>query len=92
MRRWKNTSRMLNQKIFEDIMITYSDELAGMGYSLPWREEVIKSCLSGYLRVCESPGSLNRSGKSTQWSRRAKKLVGSRTWFQKSPIVVNRVP
>merc|ERR1711954_502415 len=53
-----------------------------MGYSEPLREEAIKSCLAGYENIIKSGQPINRSGASSMWSRRAKKLVGAKNWFQ----------
>merc|ERR1711954_275376 len=53
-----------------------------MGYSEPWREEAIKSCLAGYEKIIQSGQQINRSRASSMWSRRAKKLIGAKNWFQ----------
>ena len=81
-RRWKNTLRLLPKEEFQRVTSEYSDELAAMGYSESWREEAIKSCLAGYEKIIHSGQPINRSGVSSMWSRRAKKLVGAKNWFQ----------
>ena len=84
-RRWKNTSRLLPATEYERITADYSDELAGMGYSEPWREEAIRSCLTWYEKIIQEGTPMNRSGASSQWARRAKTLTGAKTWFQVKP-------
>ena len=81
-RRWKNILRLLPKEEFQCVTSEYSDELAAMGYSESWREEAIKSCLAGYEKIIHSGQPINRSGASSMWSRRAKKLVGAKNWFQ----------
>ena len=74
-RRWKNTSQYLPRQVYEEITQAYSDELQGMGYSVPWREEVIKSCLRGYNRILATGAPRNRPGVASEVAKRAKKLA-----------------
>ena len=81
LRRWKNTSTLAEKEEIETITIDYSDELAGMGYSVNWRRNVISAALTGYKKICQKEDR-NRSGKSTAMGRRWKKLVGQTKWFE----------
>ena len=86
-RRLKNTSRELETSIVSKILREYMDELERGGYPIKWREEVLYSALIGYRRMweaeCSGKGHVNRPEHFTQTKRRAAKLTGSSTWFQK---------
>ena len=81
-RRLKNSSMLLEKEKIEETLIEYSDELKGMGYSNQWVENALTACFNGYKKILESNGPRNRPGASSEMSRRAKKLAGSKTWFQ----------
>ena len=51
LRRWKKTSMIMPKEELEKSTTEYMDELAGMGYSNKWKEEVLRSALVGYKRV-----------------------------------------
>ena len=80
-RRWKNTSWMTSKKTVEDITLEYMDELAGNGYSVQWRRNIIKAALGEFKGYAQD--TINRPGASTARARRVRKLVGKATWFSK---------
>ena len=83
LRRWRNTSMFIAAEEVEEITKSYMDDLTGMGYSLKWRLNVVRSALVGYERKLKSGENRHRSGASSRKSRRVKKLVGQRIWFTK---------
>merc|ERR1711954_285231 len=62
------------------------DELDAMGYTLEWRQKVLQSAITGYMRILhkEECGGTprNRKGADTLKTRRFKKLVGISEWFR----------
>ena len=60
--------------------------MAGMGYSLEYREKVLKAAMVGYVRVLtqtkQGKTLRNRTGKCTLLKRRIMKLVGAAEWFK----------
>ena len=63
-------------------------ELARGGYSQQWRESVLSAAVVGYRRIwnseVNSKGYVNRPDHVTKSKRRAAKLTGNSTWFQKT--------
>ena len=61
-------------------------ELAAMGYSEKWRTRVLKSAMTGYMRVLKKATDWtvrrNRKGADTLQNRRFKSLVGAKEWFR----------
>ena len=64
-RRLKCTSTDVPEEKFVSILKDYMDDLAAMGYSLKWREEVLHSVMRVYTRFLfkESQGETKRIGK-----------------------------
>ena len=75
----------MSKEVNELCTVEYMDELAASEYREPWRRGVMESALTGYERVIDKvrKGEIprNRPGISSKTSRRAKKLVGKKTWF-----------
>ena len=65
------------------------DNLAAMGYGVPWRKEVLNKALVGYMRVLKQSkiGKTvrNRPGSETAMKRRYAKLCGQSDWYQEDP-------
>ena len=84
-RRMKTSSEYLPKSVFEDILVTFMDELSAMGYPLEWRRKVLQSSMKGYMRVLrkveEGTTTRNREGYATKSHRRFKKLCGKTEWF-----------
>ena len=85
LRRLKRSSTALGQDEIEEILINYMDELAGMGFTMEWRQKVLRSSLLGYRRILfkATKGSRRNSlGECTRLKRRVQKLCGPSTWFK----------
>ena len=86
LRRLKNFSVHADKDKVEDALITYMDNLIGMGYREEWRMKVIKSTLLGYERILTKvdrrESVRNREGSSTRTTRSWKRLMGPNTWFK----------
>ena len=86
LRRLKNFSVHADKDKVEDALITYMDNLIGMGYREEWRMKVIKSTLLGYERILtkvdRGESVRNREGSSTRTTRSWKRLMGPNTWFK----------
>ena len=80
LRRWKNTSNLEPRKMSEEITMEYMHDLTGMGYSIRWRENVLRAALEGHNKFCH--GRRHREGCSTFMARRRKRLTEKQTWFQ----------
>ena len=84
--RLKTTSIHISQSETEDILTTLMDDLASMGYSPEWRENVLKSAMTGYMRVLSKVDrgevTRNRKGVDSLKMRRFKKLLGIREWYK----------
>lgn len=69
------------------ILQDYMTELAMGGYSFAWRADILKTVIVGYKRMwtaeTKGEGFINRPDNTTKSKRRAAKLTGSSTWFQK---------
>ena len=50
-RRLKRTSTAISRTKYEEILMGYMDDLAGMGYGCEWRLRVLRSAMLGYRRV-----------------------------------------
>ena len=85
-RRLKTTSEFLSKDTFCDILETFMDELAEMGYGLDWRKRVLVSSIRGYMRVLRKVENgevtRNREGYMTKGHRRYKKFCGKTEWFE----------
>ena len=79
-RRLKTTSEFLSKDTFCDMLKTFMDELAAMGYGLDWRKRVLVSSIRGYMRVLRKVEygevTRNREGYMTRGHRRYKKHYG----------------
>ena len=86
MRRLKNTTREAPELV-PRILTEYMGELAQGGYPLSWRKQVLSAAIRGYVKIwnleTKGEGFVNRPDHVTKDKRRAAKLNGSSTWFQK---------
>ena len=61
-------------------------ELAGIGYTEEWRTRVLRSAMTGYMRVLKNvtDGTVRRNRKvgDTLNNRWFKSLVGAKEWFR----------
>ena len=95
-RRCKNTSRDLDPRELEETIKEYMDELIAGKFSREFRIKVLKSAMTGFLRMWElevkGEGKINRPEKSSRQKRRWGKLCGKQQWFkqqggkQKGPL------
>ena len=57
-----------------------------MGYTMTWREKVLKSTMIGYMRILDrvKKGEVkrHRKGKETLVTRSFKKLLGQQEWVR----------
>ena len=86
-RRMKNTSESIPDKVRIDIVNEYSDQLLSSGYSPTQTQDIIEAGLKGYenlLKKCvRGEAKLHKSAAEGAGMRMRKKLLGKSTWFQK---------
>ena len=79
-RRLKTTHVGIDQHIIEGILLELMNDLIAMGYTEDWRQKVLKSATTGYMRILGKvkSGELtrNRKGSDTLKTRGFKKLIG----------------
>ena len=67
----------------ESITSQYMENLAAMGYSVEFKEKVVKSALVGYQRILfKVEEGRSRQGKDTFKKRRFQKLCGISQWLR----------
>ena len=96
MRRLKRTSTQLGRKEFETVILEFTGDMLGSGYTTEWIGKVVRSATKGYMRILglEEKGmtARNRAAADTATKRRFGKLCGKKSCFKLKPFLILAFP